>query len=295
MAKLGQNIAGLRSAAFFDGATGALQSQMANRSLLTILPAVLELVLAVALGVLTVMTMYALFAPLPVSEPLKVAAASSPTTSRELLTGANPFATSAVQVNPANNPPVLNLTETTLDLALHGTWVDADGGAAIIQTPDGEQKRFVAGDAIWNGVVLDQVFREQVVLLSGGVRESLSLVNRDVVSSPAAAPPLTVSAPQNSNASLGEVVQISPMSTSDGMKLVLSPGVDRQAFDRIGLMDGDILVSVNGGRVGDNVIADMSRISDLAGQPNISIVVERNGVSVPIGIELNLESAADEN
>lgn len=272
------NDAARRVSQFFAKHSGRLFAQAA--------PAV-EILLAAAIGLVAVLTAIALFTPLPTpdrlpaAEPQNIAASAAPGHID------NPFR--AVQ-NVGDAPAVErgpDLAETSLNLVLHGAWVDEDGGSAIIKTPDGRQGRFAVGDEIWNGVRLDHVYRDQVVIISGGVRESLRLVNRDQIITAPAAPRQTASA--STATSLGDAVRIVPRAAADGVKLTLEPGSDRRRFETMGLRAGDILVAVDNRRIGPEIASEIERLGGLTQRSAIAIVVERDGVPVPLEIDLAAE------
>lgn len=231
----------------------------------------------------------------PLPEPPAVAVASPPPAVQTAALGsANAFRSGSAPPAPTaeelvNGP---NLEETTLNLTLHGTWVDAAGGTAIIKTPDDKQGRFRRGETVWESVTLERVFRDQVVINRGGVLESLRLEGRD----PGANPP-----PQNASAAdvaqgevfatLGNFVSVAPESNNvGGVNLVLEPGDDYATFLASGLRPGDILVAVDGERVGRDIGADIEYLQKVAGRNKITVNVDRGGVITPI--EINLKGLA---
>ena len=245
------------------------------------------------------MIAYALFAPLPAAPKLPAAPAHAKSAAIAPGTIANPFRS----VGPAELVPAAieegpDLAETTLDLTLHGTWVDDMGGAAIVKTPDGRQSRFAPGDEIWDGVVLDRIYRDQVVIVSRGVRESLRLVNREAVrvsTPPAAAPAKPLSRDRNASSQglgLGEAVRVIPRTTADGIKLTLEPGADKARFAAMGLRSGDILTAVDNRRLGSDLMAEIQRLRGLSGRSVISVAVERDGITLPLELDLSANGNA---
>lgn len=188
-----------------------------------------------------------------------------------------------------------DLAETTLNLALHGTWITGDGGAAFIKTPDEKQGRFSVGDTIANGVTLEKVYRDQVVINRGGALESLRLINREQ-SAPIARP----GAPAAENkirsdvtglASIGGLIAAQPALDEVGnVRLVLQPADDPQAFEKLGLRTGDVLVAVDNAPVGPDVAAAIEMIAALEGKQNVTIIVERDGVVMPVRIDLSADA-----
>jgi len=227
----------------------------------------------------------------PLPEPPAAPVAAPPTVTRIAAVGpANPFRNGSVPPAPTTEELVNgpDLAETSLNLTLHGTWVDASGGTAIIKTPDDKQGRFKRGDTVWESVTLERVFRDQVVINRDGVLESLRLVGRE----PSAAIPqkgAATGAPAQGEvfATLGTFISVAPESNSvGGVNLVLEPGEDYAAFLASGLRPGDILVGVDGEPVGQDIGADIEYLQKVAGRNKITVNVDRGGVVTPIEINL---------
>jgi len=190
----------------------------------------------------------------------------------------------AAPVDVAAGP---DLAETTLNLVLHGTWVDEKGGAAIIKTPDDKQSRFSVGDVITSGVTLERVYPDQVVINRGGVREALRLVNRETVSrvSRAAAPAPALS--PVGLASIGDLIIARPQADAVGnVRLVLHPADDTDLFEELGLRAGDALVAIENRPLTGDIAASLQALAGLEGRTSVTISVERGGVVLPITIPL---------
>lgn len=288
-----------RRAAMATGAARRLSQLLAGRSgkILALAVPIIEAALAAGIGLVVLLIVMAIFAPLPTPERLpaarpSAAAATAPRDIANPFRSADPASAAAVEEGP-------DLEETELDLTLHGTWVDEGGGAAIIKTPDGRQERFSVGDEIWNGVRLDRVYRDQVVIISGGARESLRLVNRDVTAvksgRPAPAPTPAESGVEAPGIALGDAVRIVPRTAADGLELRLEPGHDQRRFAALGLKSGDILIAVDNRRIGPEIASEAQRLRGLAGRSNISVVIERDGVALPLEIDLAGEGETEPN
>ncbi|MEL6371405.1 MAG: type II secretion system protein N [Pseudomonadota bacterium] len=291
-----------------------------------------EGVLAIGIGLALILLGYTLFAPLPVSQVAPDAASIArpiPSTSNRTNAGEiDPFRTVANLVEEA--APVLDqgpdLAETSLDLVLRGAWPSEEGqSSAIIQLPDGKQARFGVGEEVWRGVTLDEVYAEQVVLLSGGVRESLRMINRaerttnrgrsdskrrpssgggsdrgnnQVTASASGSVPTATSATPVAGGSagfeLGEHLKVVPQPGANGVRLALRPGDDPSVFNANGLKDGDILVAVDNRRIGSNLVSEFGRLRALANRSSVAVTVERGGVTVPLEIALRKQSEDDD-
>ena len=259
---------------------------------------ILEFSLAAIVGFGAILLLYTLFAPLPTPQRLPIAVAPADDR-RSVLSSPgkiNPFREIATvdAAAPTELQPLAedNLEETDLNLSLHGAWVDELGGTAIIRTPSGEQMSFRIGDDIWNGVTLDGVYLEQVTILRNGVRETLSLVNRDPANASAtrgrSAETNAVPEPSSSSrpTSIDEIVSISASRGENGFQLVLNPGSNPNHFKDLGLRSGDVLVSFGGRRISANPALATSMLRELAPGATVDIVVSRDGVPVPLEIRV---------
>ncbi|MFN0025103.1 MAG: type II secretion system protein N [Parvularculaceae bacterium] len=226
-------------------------------------------------------------APAPRPAPVVTAASTA---------SVNPFGESApaAQASGAELVPGPDLAETTLNLTLHGTWIDASGGTAIIKTPDDKQGRFTRGAQVWENVTLERVFRDQVVINRDGVLETLSLVGRDAKAPEPQAGAAKADEPASGEvfATLGSIISVLPENDNvGGVNLVLEPGDDYAAFLASGLRPGDVLVAVDGQVVGKDIGADIEYLQTVAGRNKITVNVNRGGVVTPIEIDLKGASA----
>lgn len=202
--------------------------------------------------------------------------------------------------------PLENVAETSLRLTLHGTWTDEFGGSAVIATPNGLQKRYKVGETIVPDTTLERVFRDQVTILRGGVRESIRMLNRQ--EGAASAPPAPeraapVDQPQLSDGAseelarrlsegqelgiIGDHVLVLAQQSETGLpELTLWPLGLPAKFEALGLKAGDRLVAVSGTTVGADLISAASRLAGVADLPQIEITVEREGRRTPVRIQL---------
>lgn len=250
----------------------------------------IELCLAAAIAVVVGSNIW-IFRPVPAPPSAPPATAVSLET---VVAGDNnPFRTSAAAAAETDAAPTEELADTTLQLALHGTWVDQNGGVAIIGTPDGKQARFSIGDTITDGVTLDLVEREQVVILRNGVREALRLVKRDpaVRQKSAAARGASQARSQDApiaaqgSALISEIVLATPSPDEHGdMRIELHPAGDAAAFEALGLRAGDKVVAINDQQLGGDIARGLEAIASNSGNFPITITVERGGVVLPIRI-----------
>ncbi len=186
-----------------------------------------------------------------------------------------------------------DLQETSLNLSLHGTWVDDSGGTAIIKTPDDKQGRFRPGDTVWESVTLKQVFRDQVVIDREGTLESLKLVGRELsaASSTKGVRTSNSEAAGEVFASLGSFIAVAPQTDNvGGVNLVLEPPADDDhaytSFLASGLRPGDVLVGIDGEPIGRDIGADIEYLRKASGRNKVTVNVDRGGVVTPIEIDL---------
>ncbi|MGF1543568.1 MAG: type II secretion system protein N [Parvularculaceae bacterium] len=268
------------------------------RRLMTPALAVIEATIAVGLGLCAIAAALALFAPLPTPSLTPPSLASSARDDASAAPDAgNPFREPAVEVAAAVDA-VEDVEETRLDLTLHGTWLDADGGSATIRTPDGKQRVFRVNEEVARGVTLDRVYRDQVILFRDGARESLTLINRDVTPvrrlEPRSAAPPPAPEPAAKEGELNDaVVAIQDIFAfeakpgADGFEITLQPARNEMAFEALGFRPGDVLFAVDGTPIGDDLAGAVSRLQQEVGSGDVRLSVSRDGVVVPLDLNLS--------
>ena len=255
---------------------------------------IVEILLIAGIGVVLGVNSWLLVSPLstPPTAPPPRAVTAEPSAVGPI----NPFRTAGVAPAPVADDGAA-LAETTLNLVLHGTWIDEKGGVAFIGTGEEKQSRFGIGDEITSGVTLESVRRDQVVILRNGVRESLRLINREGAAASfvdAAVPP--PQQPQSFDdqanqadgmASIGHLVVATPeLDQIGGMRLVLQPADDPEGFMALGLQSGDVLVAVDNQPIGKDIAQGLQTLALLDGKTSVTISVERDGAVMPVTIAL---------
>src|SRR5690606_16645810 len=177
------------------------------------------------------------------------------------------FGEATVEAEP--DEPVtseLDAPETTLPLTLTGVTADENGklSRAHIISGRSEQRTYAIGDEIENaGATLHAVYRDRVIINRSGQLETLrfdetrtvSAASRIARPAPPPPPPAQETYPDTSlrdvvtenSASLTHVFRMAPH--TDGGQIVgfrLNPGREREVFDALGLMPGDIVTEING-------------------------------------------------
>ncbi len=249
----------------------------------------LELILTALIAIALTRLFWIVLAPFaaPTLEPAVISQALTTPSEPDVI---NPFAKQGDIVSlPDTQTRAATLEETSLDLTLYGTWIDTVEGTAFIGHGDGEQKRYQIGDEIASGVILQETHENWVTISRGGIFETLSIKNRKTVNT---AQP----ASENKNISTGSNLSNIIRFTTDtdeagGVRIILNPGLDSDAFDNFGFKPGDILISINGAKVEDadaqTVFLDM-----LAKKQSVLLAVNRNGAPILLEVGLPPESAS---
>lgn len=243
---------------------------------------IIEAALVIAIGLVLGLNSWLSFGPveLPPQPPAPIA----PTVEAVAARPSNPFRSTQATPIAVSADPGEAVAETTLSLTLHGTWVNDAGGVAIIQTADQKQDRFVPGDVISDGVTLESVLLDQVILLRNGTRESLRLINRESRTVAALSP---AAPPTDGLGAIGDAVIARPQPDSVGnLGLVLQPAGDIEEFDALGLEPGDRLVAVDNQPVGTDIASALGALAMTRGAPSVTISIERKGVVMPVTIPL---------
>lgn len=253
------------------------------------LVAVIEAVLAILIGILAAKAFWALFGPLPVAPSAEIAT----TAPRAVPSGAaiDPFrltfSAEAPAADIARSAPVA--VETSLNLTLFGTWSDAGGGGTAIISANGEtQKVFRIGEEICCGASLSAVYPDRVLISRAGAQETLRLPNK--IEQPTSGAPqqaATVAPASGPRAFIGDFVNVFPSNSVDGkFALQLAPGNDEARFRALGLRSGDLLLAVDGQTAPQDPAAAEKLLSVSLRARNVTLTIEREGVSLPVEINL---------
>jgi general secretion pathway protein C len=249
--------------------------------------AIVEAGLAVLIGIFAAKAFWALFAPLPAAPSVEVAPAPAATTAAAAI---NPFRLTLSAAAPAAVVEAPAAVETSLNLTLFGTWaVEAGGATAIISANGQAQKVYRIGEEICCGASLAAVYPDRVLISRAGARETLRLPNK----SEAAAAPLGASAPASrATASLADLVTVRATTASNGaFALQLAPGSDPARFEDLGLRAGDLLVAIDGAPLSADPAATQRLLSNASGARTVTLTVERDGVSLPVEVDLGAAMA----
>lgn len=190
---------------------------------------------------------------------------------------------------------------TSLNLKLYGTREDrASGrGSAIIALPDGRQLSFAVGEEIIPGVTLAAVGFDNVTISRNGAMEQIFIDQSTAAETvggvpaptappaPGQMPPPIVAAPRPPTpapAPSGAPINVQPRTSGGRVTgLIVSPGGDGgQAFRAAGFAPGDVIVAINGQRVGS---MEQARAAMSGGEVNV--MVDRGGRAIPMRVRLN--------
>ncbi|MEM6898971.1 MAG: type II secretion system protein N [Pseudomonadota bacterium] len=275
-----------------------------------------ETALTVGLAILIARLIWLLVAPGSVTptNPITFNALSGQSSSivavpadRSLLVKRNPFVRSAV--SSSEQAPHLDQNidapETELNLRLTGIRALSggdDAGSVWVIKPDGEEVLVGVGDAIMDGVTLEQIQTDRVTIRSRGRLETLSRRNDDdsFLGAAGAGDRVTTGGSyerrdQNTNGpAVGEPVGAMALYSGtnfrpviDGGRVLgyqLSPRGGSIAFRQAGFQAGDLLLSLNGMSV--EIFEDEDFIEFFIDQSRMEALVERNGVEVIIQLTL---------
>jgi len=234
--------------------------------------------------------------PVPKFAAPQVNASASPPLSElntTALVSSDPFFASVPDM-PKSMHRAVNAPETTLDLKLFGVRAghDSSQGSAIVRTPDKRQGSFQVGDALFEGVRLEQVLPDRVVISRGGVRESLYLDPEGSRSrvSPSPATNRASAGPSDSRLSISaalERIQLRPRIVGNTISgFYVAPESDPATLALGGLEINDVVMSVNGVRlVSTERITDV--IEELQDATSVQMQIERDGAPNAVNIDLS--------
>lgn len=267
------------------------------------LTAIITLILAVVLARLAAELVWALV-PLPASAKWQPPPAPPPSMASQppdatTIASASLFGHYQPPANPGaaamNNAP-----DTQLNLSLLGIFAgSARDSRALIGKQDGDEAPYAIGDTITNGVTLQAIFPDRVVLSRNGRLETLRLdkdrpstggepvmanEDDDATEMPELARIRNEILTDPGKAS--EYIRVQPVSNGGQLSgYRVYPGRNRELFSSAGLRPGDLVTSINGVDLSDTA-RSMQLLADLAQVNNLTVVVDRGGQSQTINVSL---------
>ena len=240
------------------------------------------------------------------SHPSKVAPASIPqprtqTVDVAAITTAHLFGETPIEARPQD---AQNAQQTSLPLVLVGIIAaeDPQDGLAILGENAAGAKVYAVGDNVPGGAKLHQVFSDKVIIDRNGVLESL-LLPRTL--QPGAAPPSTAAlqtqAPvldrmrkliTDDPGLMADIMRPQPVFAQGKQKgYRVYPGRNRQAFTRLGLRPGDLVMAINGTPL-DDPARGQEIFRTLGSSSEAHITVMRSGQQQDL--TLNIAQVAQE-
>jgi general secretion pathway protein C len=207
---------------------------------------------------------------------------------------------------PAGSTDPNAVAATQMPLVLVGTIAhsDPERGYAIIGPNAPGAKVYGVGKTITGGTKLHSVYTDRAILDRGGKLEALLLPKRFTGGD---APPPSAGFSGQPDPMLGERLRQLAASNPGAITDILRPqpvfangqqrgyrvypGRNRQQFNKLGLLPGDMVTAINGTPL-DDPARGMEVLSTMNSAANITVTVERNGETVQVNIN-NAEIAAD--
>jgi general secretion pathway protein C len=200
-----------------------------------------------------------------------------------------------------------SVAATQMPLVLVGTIAHSDPalGYAIIGPDAGSAKVYGVGKTITGGTKLHSVYPDRAIIDRGGRLEALLLPKKFQGGG------MTANLPQAGGAQpdpmLGERLRQLAASNPGAITEILRPqpvfangqqrgyriypGRNRQQFNKLGLLPGDMVTAINGTPL-DDPARGMEVLSTMNSAANVTVTVERNGETVQVSIN-NAQIAAD--
>lgn len=290
-------------------------ARAANRYLPTVVTFLLIVAIAYQLSRIT----WALVpGAVPVAAPAASRTLQNPDTgsssSYATLATAHLFGEAAQQPTQQVVQEVVDAPDTTLSLTLTGIVShegDPNGGLAVISNNRGPEKSYQIGQGIENasGTTLHSVYADRVLLNRGDRLETLRLPKELVGAGappPRAASPMMSPAASPSNDTLRNVISQNASRLTDIVRLAphiqegrvvgfrVNPGRDRESFEALGLLAGDVVTDING-VVLDDAGRGLQAFEALGEATMANVTVLRDGTPTVLVIDTSQLQNLQEN
>jgi general secretion pathway protein C len=185
--------------------------------------------------------------------------------------------------------------QTNMPLVLTGTIAVADpkNGAAIIGTSASNAKVYPVGDRVPGNARVRAVYTDRVLLERNGTIEALLLPRKFggggpvQAMSPAAAAPDPVPGAGREPIQVTDVMRPQTVFAQGKMRgYRLHPGPNAQAFDTLGLHNGDLVTAINGTKLDDPTRSN-DIFSSLGNTAQARVTVMRNGQQQDITLNMS--------
>jgi general secretion pathway protein C len=241
--------------------------------------------------------------PPKVAAPPLIASSQSETVDVAAITSAHLFGEAPVEAAPKADASTAQ--QTSLPLVLVGIIAadDPKDGLAILGENAAGAKVYAVGDNVPGGAKLHEVLTDKVIIDRNGVLESLMLPR--ALQPGGAAPPSTAAlqteAPimdrmrkliTNDPGLMADIMRPQPVFAAGKQKgYRVYPGRNRQAFSRLGLRPGDLVMAINGTPL-DDPARGQEIFSTLGSSSEAHITVIRGGQQQDL--TLNIAQVAQE-
>ena len=207
---------------------------------------------------------------------------------------------------PVGSTDPNDVAATQMPLVLAGTIAhsDPERGYAIIGSNAQSAKVYGVGKTITGGTKLHSVYPDRAILDRGGKLEALLLPKKFTGGGMAgpgpgfagqADPMLGERLRQlaaNNPAAITEILRPQPVFANGQQRgYRVYPGRNRQQFNKLGLLPGDMVTAINGTPL-DDPARSMEVLSTMNSAANVTVSVERNGETVQVNIN-NAQISAD--
>jgi general secretion pathway protein C len=197
--------------------------------------------------------------------------------------------------------PVENAPQTQMNLVLSAVLAaeDPTKGLAIIGESAQSSKVYAVGASVRPGTSLYEVYSDRVILNRGGQLETLSLPKPSTAGLATNRPPAPLPQPNTQLAdnirrlaetnpgAFAEVLRPQPVFANGVQRgYRVYPGRNRQAFTKLGLVPGDLVLAINGTPL-DDPQRGMEIFNTISTMDRVNLTIERNGQSQ----ELTLNTA----
>ncbi|MEA1943490.1 MAG: type II secretion system protein N [Pseudomonadota bacterium] len=177
--------------------------------------------------------------------------------------------------------------ETSLDLTLRGIRRGASpqAGGAIIQTPDNRQRFFAVGQEILDGVTLEEVHVDHVLIRRRGIAEALYLRDEDQARSTAATPAAPAAAGRADGIAIAGLFRAEPVREGDRLTGYRVAGGNGAMLSAMGLRNGDVITAVDGRGATD--ISDLPALfRSLREAGDFTLSINRGGLPLTVQVDL---------
>lgn len=199
----------------------------------------------------------------------------------------DPFADRRAE--PVDAAPVAAaVQETQLNLVLRGIRRGAtpQSGGAIVQTPDNRQRFFAVGATVLDGVTMEEVHVDHVLIRRRGVLESLYLREEDGAAARASgnAPAAQTRAPTGSQ-SIAGLFRADPVREGGALSGYRIADGNAAMLSAMGLRNGDVITAIDGRSAAD--IADLPALfRTLREQGVFTLSINRGGLPLEVQVDL---------